>query len=76
MTFPLFVEEPSTNKQVEVPQEILFYCDSITVNANRVDMRYLDCINMHMGYYGNSKDVLEKYRNEYYNYIEVRPVFE
>jgi len=29
-----------------------------------------------MGYYGNSKDVLEKYRNEYYNYIEVRPVFE
>ena len=76
MTFPLFVEDPNTNKQVEVPQEILFYCDNYTVDSDREHLRYLDCVNMHMGYYGNSKDVLEKYRNEYYNYIEVRPVFE
>ena len=76
MTVPVFVEEPITWKQIEVPYDIVQYCDSFTLDVDREDLRYIDCVWMHMGYYGNSKDVLEKYRNDYYNYIELLPVFE
>ena len=41
-------------QKVEVPQEILFYCDAFTVDATREELRYLDCVYMNMGLYGNS----------------------
>jgi hypothetical protein len=35
--------------QVQVPQEIVDFCDHFTYNAEREDLRYLDCVYMHMG---------------------------
>ena len=55
-------------KQVEVPQEILEYCDYFTYDADREDLRYIDCVYMHMGYYGNSIDHLYELR---YNIVPV-----
>ena len=76
MTFPFFVEDPISDRQVEVPQEILFYCDNYTVDSDRLNLRYLDCVNMHMGYYGTPSDVLKKYRDNYYDGMNIRPIFE
>jgi len=56
-------------KQVEVPQEIVEYCDVFTYYADRDDLRYIDCVYMHMGYYGNSIDHLYELR------YKVIPVF-
>ena len=39
--------------QVKVPYEILEYCDRFTYDVNREDLRYIDCVYMNMGYYGN-----------------------
>lgn len=72
MTVPFYIEH--NYKQVEVPQEILYYCDSSTIDAEREDLRYLDCIYMNMGYYGNDKQKLKLMREEYFN--TVRPLFE
>ena len=51
-------------KQVEVPHEILVFCDYFTYDAKREDLRYIDCVYMHMGFYGNDKERLRKMRNE------------
>jgi hypothetical protein len=74
MTVAYDTVNPHTLDRVNVPQEILYYCDDVTVDADRLDLRYLDCVYMHMGYYGNDPDVLKQYRNEYYS--KPRPVFE
>jgi len=72
MTVPYYIEYDY--KQVQVPQEILYYCDSFTVDADREDLRYLDCVYMNMGYYGNDPEQLKRMRNQYH--YKVNPVFE
>ena len=74
MTVPFFIEEPFTHKQVEVPQDILYYCDTTTFDADREHLRYLDCVWMHMGYYGTPAKVMEQFRNE--SIPPIAPVFE
>jgi len=74
MTVPFFVEEPITWKKVEVPQEILLYCDEYTIDTDREDLRYLDCVYMNMGLYGNSPEQMREMRRRY-NY-SVRPIFD
>lgn len=81
MTVPFFIEEPITWKKIEVPQEILQYCDSFTVDADREDLRYIDCVWMHMGYYGTPKHVMKAVRDEFYDQIrtnvhQVNPIFD
>ena len=71
MTIPFFVQEPITLKQVQVPYDILNYCDTFTVDANREDLRYIDCVYMHMGFYGNDPKKLKQYRVNH-----VKPVFD
>ncbi len=39
-------------KQVQVPQEIVDFCDHFTYNAEREDLRYLDCVYMNLGCFG------------------------
>jgi len=72
MTVPYYIEYDY--EQVQVPQEILYYCDSYTLDADREDLRYLDCVYMNMGYYGNDPNVLKRMRNQYH--YKVNPVFE
>jgi len=57
-------------QKVEVPQEIVEYCDHFTVDADRNELRYLDCVYMNMGYYGNDPDQLKEMRQRIY------PIFE
>ena len=59
---PFFIE--MNQQQVHVPQEIVRYCDEFTLGTNSNDLRFLDCVYMNMGYYGNDVDILEEYRNE------------
>lgn len=73
MTIPFFIEEPITWKQVKIPQDIVYYCDSLIENVDREDLRYIDCVWMHMGYYGASKDVMKAYRNKWNP--PVKPIF-
>ena len=73
MTVPYYIEH--NHKQVQVPQEILLYCDETTVDADRDDLRYLDCVYMNMGYYGNHPSLLKRMRNDWFN-KQLRPVFE
>jgi hypothetical protein len=56
--------------QVKVPYEILEYCDRFTYDVNREDLRYVDCIYMNMGYYGNDPNHLKKMRQSIF------PIFE
>jgi len=72
MTVPLVIEY--NYRQVEVPQEILYYCDEYTVDTDREDLRYLDCVYMNMGYYGNDPVLLQRMRDEFLS--KPRPVFE
>lgn len=83
MTVPFFIENPTVDHRpmVEVPYEIVMYCDEFTVDADREDLRYTDCVWMHMGYYGTPKHVMKAVRDEYYKikaeyYRNPRPVFE
>ena len=48
--------------QVQVPQEIVDFCDYFTYNAERDALKYLDCIYMNMGYYGGDPVQLEQMR--------------
>ena len=57
-------------KQVEVPQEIIRYCDHFTYDASRDDLRFLDCVYMNMGYYGNDPEKLKELR------YKIMPIFE
>ena len=74
MTIPFFIEEPITWKKVEVPPDIIQYCDMTTVNADREDLRYIDCVWMHMGYYGVPKHVMKAHRDEFNP--PVKPIFD
>jgi hypothetical protein len=49
-------------QKVEVPQEILFYCDAFTTDATREELRYLDCVYMNMGLYGNDPEQMKEMR--------------
>ncbi|QBQ74935.1 hypothetical protein RW110999_057 [Cyanophage S-RIM4] len=71
MTVPYYVEY--NYQKVKVPQEILYYCDNFTLDADREDLRYIDCVYMNMGYYGNDPAQLRRMREEYTRTI---PVFE
>ena len=55
---------------VTVPHEIVRYCDEFTYDADRDDLRHMDCVYMHMGDYGNDPKLLEKLRKT------PRPIFE
>lgn len=74
MTIPYIIEDHITHRQVEVPQEILVYCDDTTIDADRYDLRYLDCVYMQMGYYGNDSKQLKQFREKLYN--KAAPVFD
>jgi hypothetical protein len=50
------------HNQVQVPQEIVDFCDHFTYNAERDELRYLDCVYMNMGYYGGDPAQLEQMR--------------
>ena len=50
---------------VTVPHEIVRYCDSFTLDATREDLRYLDCVYMHMGLYGNDSNHLRQMRMDH-----------
>jgi len=74
MTVPFIIEDHITHQKTEVPYEILSYCDLTTVDSDREDLRYLDCVYMNMGYYGNDPRLLKKMRERFFN--KVYPVFE
>ena len=76
MTVPFFVENPTLLHRpiVEVPYDIVQYCDSFTIDADREDLRYIDCVWMHMGYYGVPKDVMKAVRDEWNP--PVKPIFD
>ncbi len=57
-------------KQVEVPHEVIEFCDYFTYDAKREDLRYIDCVYMNMGYYGNDPKHLEEMRKQ------INPIFE
>ena len=76
MTIPFFIEEPNTFERVKVPQEIVFYCDDRTNNVNREDLQYIDCVWMHMGYYGVPAHIMQEVRNEHFDRTSVHPIFE
>jgi hypothetical protein len=71
---PIFVTEPITWKQIEVPSDIIKYCDMTTLNADREDLRYIDCVWMHMGYYGVPPEIMKEVREEFNP--KVKPIFE
>ena len=72
MTVPFYID--IDYQKVEVPQEILSYCDAFTTDAIREELRYLDCVYMNMGLYGNDPEQMKEMRRRY-NY-NVRPVFD
>lgn len=51
-------------QRVVVPQDIIEYCDYFTYDAKREELRYRDCIYMHMGYYGNDPEHLKQLRSK------------
>ena len=72
MTVPFYID--IEYQKVKVPQEILSYCDAFTTDATREELRYLDCVYMNMGLYGNSSQQMKEMRRRY-NY-NVRPIFD
>jgi len=70
MTIPYYIEEPVTHKEVLVPNEIIYYCDRYTVDTDREELRYLDCVYMNMGYYGNHPSHLKQMRERLYNRVQ------
>lgn len=74
MTIPYTIPHPYTQEAVQVPQEIVLYCDDFTVDAARDDLRYVDCVWMHLGYYGTPKHIMKEVRNEHFR--SPRPIFE
>lgn len=65
MTIPFFIENPFTLQKVEVPYEIVDYCDRFSKQASRESLEYVDCIFMHMGYYGDNVKVMEEWRKSF-----------
>ena len=60
----------SVIRNLEVPEEIVQYCDHFTYDADRDDLRHIDCVYMHMGEYGNDPKMLEELRKT------TKPIFE
>ena len=58
------------DKQVDVPYEVLQYCDIFTRGSDRNDLCYADCVYMNLGYYGNDLEDLKEMRKR------IVPVFE
>ena len=58
------------DRQVDVPYEVLQYCDVFTRGSDRNDLRYADCVYMNLGYYGNDLEDLKEMRKR------IVPVFE
>ena len=75
MTVPFFVTDNITRQEVEVPQEIVVFCDDMTIDADREDLRYLDCVYMHMGFYGVPMKIMKAVRDEFYG-VPVKPIFD
>ena len=57
-------------RQIEVPQEIIEFCDHFTYDAKREDLRFIDCLHMNLGHYGNNPEDLKQMRRR------IMPVFE
>ena len=58
-----FMDDPGALiRQMDVPQEIISYCDKHTYDAPHDDLRYIDCVYMHMGEYGNDPEMLKNLR--------------
>ena len=74
MTIPFFIEDPITWKKIEVPYDIVQYCDMTTIDADREDLRYIDCVWMHMGYYGTPPHIMKSVREEFN--LPIKPIFE
>lgn len=55
---------------IEAPPEVYEYCDYFTFNTDREDLKYIDCVYMHLGYYGNAPEHLENIRKK------IIPVFD
>ncbi len=58
------------DRQVDVPHEVLEYCDYVTFDVERNDLRYIDCVYMNMGEYGNDPEQLREMRQR------ILPIFE
>jgi hypothetical protein len=58
------------DRQADVPYEVLEYCDSFTLDTQRNDLRYIDCVYMNMGEYGNDLEQLKEMRQR------ILPIFE
>jgi|TARA_B100001287_G_scaffold184090_1_gene155318 hypothetical protein len=70
MIYHYYISDPgSVIRNLEVPEEIVQYCDYFTYNAPRDDLRHIDCVYMNMGEYGNDPKMLEKIRST------PRPIF-
>ena len=63
MTVPFYFDDPFTDERVNVPYDIVQYCDSF--NPNRDSLNYIDCVWMHMGYYGVPKHIMKAVRDEW-----------
>jgi hypothetical protein len=52
----IFIEEPVTYKQIQVPIEVVEYCSNYTrlnpYGKEMYNLRLLDCYWMYTGYYG------------------------
>ena len=75
---PYYVENPTLphRPMVKVPYDIVRYCDDFTVDADREDLRYVDCVWMHLGYYGTPASIMKEVRKEWEKSPPVRPAFE
>jgi hypothetical protein len=55
----IFIEEPVTYKQIQVPIEVVEYCSNYTrlnpYGKEMYNLRLLDCYWMYTGYYGPNK---------------------
>ncbi len=57
-------------QKIKVPQEIIEFCDHFTYDAEREDLRFIDCLHMNLGYYGNDPKQLKEMRQR------IMPIFE
>jgi len=69
------VPHPQNHQPTPVPHDIMLYCNK-TTNSNPEDLEYIDCVWMHMGYYGVPKNIMKAVRDEHFNRIPVHPIFE
>ena len=66
-----FMDDPGALiRQMDVPQEIISYCDKHTYDAPHDDLRYIDCVYMHMGEYGNDPEMLKNLRKGFFPLFE------